>query len=72
MIGVVSMELSHMIPFGGSDQPAPLVATAPAQMPGMDDASWLDITYDRPSVGGLHALDEMTPRVADVMLASNR
>jgi hypothetical protein len=72
MIGVVSMELSHMLPFGGPAEPAPIVATAPAQTtPGMDDASLLDITYDRPSIGGLHALDDMTPRL-EVTLASNR
>jgi len=72
MIGVVSMELSHMLPFGGAAESAPIVATAPAQtMPGMDDASLLDMTYDRPSVGGLHALDDMTPRL-DITLASNR
>jgi hypothetical protein len=35
----------------------------------MDDASLLDITYDRPSVGGLHALDDMTPRL-EVTLVS--
>jgi hypothetical protein len=72
MIGVVSMELSHMIPFGNAPQPAPTVASAPAPAtPGIDDASFLDITYDRPSVGGLHALDDMTPRL-DITLVSNR
>jgi hypothetical protein len=70
MIGVVSMELSHMLPFGGAAEPAPIVATAPVPtMPGMDDASLLDITYDRPSIGGLHALDDMTPRL-EVTLVS--
>jgi hypothetical protein len=73
MIGVISMELSHMVPFGGSAQPAPVVATvaAPAT-PGLDDASLLDVTYDQPSVGGLDALDHMTPRVVDMVLTSNR
>ena len=73
MIGVVSMELSHMIPFGGSAQPAPLVATAPAPATGssIDEAGLLDGVFDRPSFGALNALDEMTPRVADVILASN-
>jgi len=70
MIGVVSMELKHIIPFGGAAESAPMVATAPGPAaPDMDDASLLDITYDRPSVGGLHALDDMTPRL-EVTLVS--
>lgn len=74
MIGVVSMELSHMIPFGGSPQtPAPIVATAPSLGPAVssiDEAGLLDGVFERPSFGALNALDEMTPRVADVILAS--
>lgn len=65
MLGVVSMELSHLIQFGDA-QLAPQVVTAPA--PNYDDL--LDFTYDRPSVGGLNALDDMTPRVADIVLVS--
>ena len=73
MIGVVSMELSHMIPFGGTQTPAPIVATAPSGPDGssVDEAGLLDGVFDRPSFGALNALDEMTPRVADVILASN-
>jgi hypothetical protein len=75
MIGVVSMELSHMIPFGAA-QPAPVVASAPAPTASsaasaIDEAGLLDGVFERPSFGALHALDEMTPRVADVVLASN-
>ena len=73
MIGVVSMELSHMIPFGGAQTPAPHVATtstSPAVT--VEDASLLDGAFDRPSLGSMGALDEMTPRIADVVLASNR
>lgn len=72
MIGVVSMELSHMIPFGGAQAPAPVVATAPAggDSTSIDEAGLLDGVFERPSFGALNALDEMTPRVADVVLAS--
>lgn len=75
MIGVVTMELSHMIPFGGAQTPAPIVvATAPASPDGfsVDEAGLLDGVFERPSFGALNALDEMTPRVADVILASKR
>lgn len=68
MIGVVSMELSHMFPFGGTTAPAQVV-TAPAASP-YDDSDLLHNTYANPSVGGLDALDDMTPRVVDVVLAS--
>lgn len=71
MIGVISMELSHMVPFGGSAQPAPVVATAAAPAQTVDGSGLLDGVFDRPSLGSLDALDEMTPRVADVVLASN-
>lgn len=71
MIGVVSMELSHMIPFGAPQtQPAPVVATAPDSS-SFEASDFLDRTFDRPSVTSMLALDEMTPRVADVILASN-
>jgi hypothetical protein len=74
MIGVVSMELSHMIPFGTAPAPAPMVATATPPTPSVtvEDASLLDGVFDRPSLGAMNALDEMTPRIADVVLASNR
>lgn len=72
MIGVVGMELSHMVPFGTRPQP-PVVATTPTQSPsGIDDAGFMDGIFDRPSLGTLNALDEMTPRVADIVLVSNR
>lgn len=73
MIGVVSMELSHMIPFGGSQTPQ-VVASAPSGSAEslIDEAGLLDGVFERPSFGALNALDEMTPRVADVILASNR
>lgn len=64
MLGVVSIELSHLMQ--ADPQPAPQVVSAPA--PNYDDL--LDFTYDRPSVGGLNALDDMTPRVADIVLVS--
>ena len=70
MIGVVSMELSHMLPFGGSTTTPPQVVTAPRSS--YDDSELLHTTYANPSVGGLDALDDMTPRVVDVVLASNR
>lgn len=70
MIGVVSMELSHMLPFGGSTPPAPQVVAAPSSS--YDDSELLHTTYANPSVGGLDALDDMTPRVVDIVLVSNR
>ncbi len=65
MIGVVSIELSHMIPFGGTET-APQVVTAPSS--DYEDSELLHTTYANPSVGGLDALDDMTPRVVDVVL----
>lgn len=70
MIGVVSMELSHMVPSGGAASPAPTTASV-APAPAVDD-SLLDGVFDRPSLGSMNALDEMTPRIADVVLAANR
>jgi len=70
MIGVVSMELSHMIPFGGSQTPTVANAPAPSAGSAVDEAGLLDGVFDRPSFGALNALDEMTPRVADVVLVS--
>ncbi len=68
MFGVVSIELSHLLPFGGTPAPTQVV-TAPAASP-YDDSDLLNNTYAHPSVGGLDALDDMTPRVVDVVLAS--
>jgi hypothetical protein len=67
MIGVVSMELSHMVSFG--DTVAPAVATAPVTP--YDDTDLFDNMYDRPELGSLLALDEMTPRIADVVMVSS-
>jgi hypothetical protein len=36
-----------------------------------EDFGFLDATYDRPSLSAIQDLDDMTPRVADVVLASN-
>jgi hypothetical protein len=75
MVGVVSVELRHLA-FGSASpttttvsqaQPAPAPVATPAS-----DFSLLDQGFDEASVGGLHALDAMTPRVADLILASNR
>lgn len=73
MVGVISVELRHLT-FSSSPtttvsqaQPTPAPVATPAA-----DFSVLDQGFDEPSVGGLHALDAMTPRVADVILASNR
>lgn len=67
MIGIVGMELSHLVTF---KTPAPTVASAPAPTLA-DDSGLLDSVFDRPSVGGLDALDGLTPSVVDVVLASN-
>ncbi len=69
MIGVVSMELSHMLSDGQSA--APTVATTPVPSPTFDDEGLPDGAFDRPSLGALMTLDEMTPRVGDIILASN-
>lgn len=69
MIGVVSMELSHMLPLGGTETASQVVAVPTSSY---DDSELLHTTYANPSVGGLDALDDMTPRVVDVVLASNR
>lgn len=70
MLGVVSMELSHLIPSRSGQIPTATVASAPVE-PTVDD-SVLDAVFDGPSLGSMHALDELTPRVADIVLASNR
>jgi len=73
-IGVVSVELSHLTPWGQPDQPA-VVANNP-QTPAVpstaDGERFLDGTFERPGFGALTTLDEMTPRAADMILASNR
>lgn len=69
MIGVISVELSHMV---GDEPVSTPVVSNPAPVTLSDDMGLFDASYDRPSLGDLHALDEMTPRVADVILASNR
>jgi hypothetical protein len=73
-IGVVGVELGHSLGFGAA--PAQIVATAPApQVPelttGADPAALYDDPYARTTFGSLSAIDEMTPRMIDVV-ASNR
>jgi hypothetical protein len=72
MLGVVSVELSHLMPWG---QPPTTVASASqsAGSPSTADGElFLDGMLERPGFGGLSTLDEMTPRAADMILASNR
>lgn len=71
-IGVVSVELSHLTPepeqaavAANNPQTPPLPSTA-------DGERFLDGTFERPGFGALTTLDEMTPRAADMILASNR
>jgi hypothetical protein len=75
MIGVVTVELSHLTPWG-QQVPAPVVAenvTAPQGPTAADGERFLEATYDRPLVGSSYStLDEMTPRAADFVLAVNR
>jgi hypothetical protein len=69
MIGVISVELSHMIP--GRNTPVPTAAVVNTPTTVNEDFGFLDATYDRPSLSAIQDLDDMTPRVADVVLASN-
>ena len=73
MVGIISVELRHLS-FGTPNAPTAIVQTqpSPAVATPVADFSVLDQGFDEPSVGGLHALDEMTPRVVDLVLASNR
>lgn len=73
-VGVISVELSHTLGFGS--EPTQMVASVtPPQVPDQAtgaDASMLDDDrYARPELGSLSAMDEMTPRLIDVV-AINR
>jgi hypothetical protein len=73
-VGVISVELSHTFGFGA--KPTEMAASVPApQVPDQTtgaDASMLDDDrYSRPELGSLSAMDEMTPRMVDVV-AINR
>lgn len=75
-IGVVSVELSHSLGFGMG--PAPLqVETAPAApqpsegLTAIDASALFEDTYSTTELGPLHAMDELTPRLIEVV-ASNR
>ncbi len=71
MVGVVSVELTHLWPFDFVGTTQSVTAPASAAF-SAEDVQFLDAMLDRPSLGALRALDEMTPRVADVVLVSNR
>jgi hypothetical protein len=72
MIGVVTMELSYMVPgVGAPPVTSPSMVAAPAQPAIFDGAGFLDGAYDRPSLGALQALEDMTPRAVDFVLTSN-
>jgi hypothetical protein len=76
-IGVVGVELGHQLGIGTN--PAPFVAVAtppstPVEAPpstGADAAGLYDDPYARTELGSLSAMDEMTPRLVDVV-AINR
>ena len=73
-VGVISVELSHSLGFGS--KPTQIVATSnPAQAPDLptwaDDSALDDDRYARTELGSLSAMDEMTPRLIDVV-AINR
>lgn len=73
-VGVISVELSHSLEFGST--PTQMAASVtPPQVPDQTtgaDASILDDDrYARPELGSLAAMDEMTPRLIDVV-AINR
>ncbi len=70
MIGIIGIELSHML--RQPDPPAiSAAAPAPPQMTA-EDVAILEGAYDRPSLSALQPLEDMTPRVSDLILASNR
>lgn len=73
-IGVVGMKFGHSLGFG-SNPPQVAAVTTPAQAPeltaGTDAATLYDDLYARTPLGALSAMDEMTPRMFDVV-AINR
>ncbi len=68
MIGVVGMEFSHSLR-QPTQPPAMAAATTSPQLTA-DDLAILEGAFERPRLTPLQTLDEMTPRVADVVLAS--
>ena len=73
-VGVISVELGHSLGFGAA--PTQMVdkttTPQPPDLPTGTDASALyDDPYARTQLGALSAMDEMTPRLIDVV-ASNR
>ena len=73
-IGVISVELSHSLGIRSNPTQIASGITAP-QVPdlvtGPDAATLLDDPYERTQLGSLSAMDDMTPRIVDVV-ASNR
>lgn len=70
ILGIASGELSHLATWGQPDRPA--VIAGPATPSAADGERFLDGIFERPGFGALSTLDEMTPRAADMILASNR
>ena len=71
-VGVISVELSHTFGFGS--EPTQFASVAPPQAPDLTtgaDPSTLDDELSRTELGSLSAMDEMTPRMVDVV-AINR
>jgi hypothetical protein len=72
-IGVISVELSHSLGFGA--KATEMVSTSPSQPPdlttGADPSTLDDDSLARTELGSLSAMDEMTPRMIDVV-AINR
>ena len=70
-VGVISVELSHTFEFGAKNPPVTAANTSLPQTPEQPivaDASILeDDRYSRPELGSLSAMDEMTPRLVDVV-----
>lgn len=74
MLGVLSGELRHLTSWGQPDKPAVVAGgqQTPAAPSTTEGVRFLDGTFERPGFGALSTLDEMTPRAADMILASNR
>ncbi len=69
-VGVVSVELSHSLGFGS--KPTQMVASSttpqvPDPTTGADPSALYDDTLARAELGSLSAMDEMTPRLVDVV-----
>lgn len=68
MIGVIGMEFSHGL--GSTTEPPAMAKVAATPQLTADDLAILEGAFERPRLTPLQTLDEMTPRVADVVLAS--